>query len=80
MGVDVVMLHRHAAVRVFIHIPRGVKKSKLKLEIPCSPYCRFPLKTDLRNVYIRQWLALNVEVVFCIKRLDISSNLELTVT
>ena len=35
MGVDVVMLHRHAAMRVFIHIRRRVKESKLKLEIPC---------------------------------------------
>jgi len=55
MRVDVVMLHRHAAMRVFIHISRRVKKkSKLKLEIPCSSNCRFPLKTGIRNVYIRQ--------------------------
>jgi hypothetical protein len=64
----------------FIHIHRGVKNLKLKLEIPCSPNCRFPLKTDLRTVYIRQWLALNVEAVRCIKMLDISSSFELIVT
>jgi len=34
MGVDVVMLHRHAAVMAVIHIRRRVKKSKLKLEVP----------------------------------------------
>jgi len=35
MGVDVVMLHRHTAMRVFIHYRRRVKKSKLMLEIRC---------------------------------------------
>jgi hypothetical protein len=29
MRVDVVMLHRHAAMRDFVHIRRGVKKSKM---------------------------------------------------
>jgi hypothetical protein len=29
MGVDVVLLHRHAAMRVYVHIIRRVNKSKL---------------------------------------------------